>query len=344
METILVTGGAGYIGSHTVIALREAGFRPVIIDNLSNSNSEAVTRIRELANDPEIPFINADVRNSDALEAIFKDYPIDSVIHFAGFKAVGESTQIPLNYYINNLGSTFTLLDAMKRHGCFKLVFSSSATVYGSPVALPIDEGHPLSATNPYGRTKLYIEQILSDLAASDPKWKIALLRYFNPVGAHPSSRIGESPKGTPNNLFPCVTQFIVGKLPQLNVYGNDYPTRDGTGIRDYLHVSDLAAGHVAAVGRLDTLSGAVPINLGTGVGYSVMEVVRSFEEIVGHPIPFTCRNRRPGDVAECFANPQRAFELLAWKATRTLDAMCRDSLSWQNKDPTGYEPAASVK
>ena len=340
METILVTGGAGYIGSHTVIALREAGFRPVIIDNLSNSSCGAVNRIRELANDPGIPFIEADVRDPDALETIFREYPIASVIHFAGYKAVGESTKIPLDYYINNLGSTFTLLEAMKRHGCFKLVFSSSATVYGSPVALPIDESHPLSATNPYGRTKLFTEEILCDLAALDPKWKIALLRYFNPVGAHPSSRIGESPHGRPNNLFPCVTQCIVGKLPELKVYGSDYPTPDGTGVRDYLHVSDLAAGHVAAVHRLDTLAGAVPINLGTGVGYSVLDIVKSFEKIVGHLIPCIFDDRRPGDVAECYANPDRAAILLGWKATRTLDEMCRDSWNWQRQNPKGYEAA----
>ena len=337
MENILVTGGAGYIGTHTVIALREAGFRPVIIDNLSNSSREAVIRVRELTNDPEIPFIEADVRNPDALEAIFLQYPIASVIHFAGYKAVGQSNQIPLEYYINNLGSTFALLEAMKRHGCFKLVFSSSATVYGSPVELPVDESHPLSATNPYGRTKLYTEEILCDLAASNPKWKIALLRYFNPVGAHPSSRIGESPNGRPNNLFPCVTQFVVGRLPELRVYGNDYPTPDGTGVRDYLHVSDLALGHVAAVQRLDLFAGAVPINLGTGIGYSVLDIVNSFEKIVGHPISCVFQNRRPGDVAECYANPQRAAKLLDWIATRTLDEMCRDSWNWQTLNPAGY-------
>ena len=338
METILITGGAGYIGSHTVIALREAGFRPLIIDNLSNSNREAISRIRELANDPEIPFIKADVRDSDALDAIFQQYPIASVIHFAGYKAVGESNEIPLDYYTNNLGSTFTLLEAMKRHGCFKLVFSSSATVYGAPVSLPIAENHPLSATNPYGRTKLYIEEILRDLAASDSKWKIALLRYFNPVGAHLSSRIGESPTGRPNNLFPCVTQFIVGRLPELRVFGNDYATPDGTGVRDYLHVSDLADGHVAAVQRLDDLQGAVPINLGTGVGYSVLDIVKSFEKIVGHPIPCVFQDRRPGDVAACYANPQLAATLLGWKATRTLDQMCSDSWNWQSLNPKGYD------
>lgn len=338
METILITGGAGYIGSHTVIALREAGFRPVIIDNLSNSNREAIARIRELANDPEIPFIEADVRDAATLDAIFQQYSIASVIHFAGYKAVGESNEIPLDYYTNNLGSTFTLLEAMQRHGCFKLVFSSSATVYGSPVALPIAEDHPLSATNPYGRTKLYIEEILRDLAASDSKWKIALLRYFNPVGAHPSSRIGESPTGRPNNLFPCVTQFIVGRLPELRVFGNDYATPDGTGVRDYLHVSDLADGHVAAVQRLDDLQGAVPINLGTGVGYSVLDIVKSFEKIVGQPIPCVFQDRRPGDVAECYANPQQAATLLGWKATRTLDQMCADSWNWQSLNPKGYD------
>ncbi len=338
METILVTGGTGYIGSHTVVALRESGFQPVIFDNLSNSSREVVARIRELAKDPEIPFIEADVRDQNALDAIFRQFPIKSVIHFAGYKAVGESSEIPLEYYKNNLGSTLVLLDTMKRHRCFKLVFSSSATVYGSPVALPISEDHPLSATNPYGRTKLYTEEILRDLAASDSNWKIALLRYFNPVGAHPSGRIGESPNGRPNNLFPSITQCIVGKMPELLIFGKDYPTPDGTGVRDYLHVCDLAAGHVSAIQRINQLDGAVPINLGTGSGYSVLDIVKSFEKIVGRPIPCTFQDRRHGDVAECYADPSLAYSILGWKAQRTLEEMCSDGWNWQKQNPAGFE------
>jgi UDP-glucose 4-epimerase len=334
---VLITGGAGYIGSHTVLALVEAGYRPVILDNFSNSCAEAVARIRELAGDTTLPFIEADLMDREALNAVFTTYPIDAVIHFAGLKAVGESVGAPLEYYTNNIGSTMVLLEVMKHHGCFRLVFSSSATVYGMPEFLPICEDHPLRSTNPYGRTKLFIEEILRDLAFSDARWHIALLRYFNPVGAHPSGRIGESPNGTPNNLFPCITQFAVGARASLKILGTDYATRDGSGVRDYLHVCDLADGHVAALNHLHQLQGAVSINLGTGTGYSVLEVIRMFEEVSGLPIHATPEPRRPGDVAECFADPGKAASLLGWKAKKSLREMCRDSWNWQTLNPNGY-------
>ncbi len=292
MKTILVTGGSGYISTHTVLALHEAGFDSVIVDNFSNSSPHAIERIRELAKGHDFPLIEADVRDDVAMDDIFAKYRIDAVIHFAGLKAVGESVSQPLEYYRNNLESTFVLLDVMQRHDCFNLVFSSSATVYGAPEHLPISENHPLRATNPYGRTKLFIEEILRDATFSDPRWHIALLRYFNPVGAHPSGRIGESPNDAPNNLFPCITQFAVGKRDTLKVFGIDYPTLDGSGVRDYLHVCDLAEGHVAALRTLDQLQGTVPINLGTGTGYSVLEVIRMFEEITGQSIPATHESR----------------------------------------------------
>jgi UDP-glucose 4-epimerase len=335
---ILVTGGAGYIGTHTCLALHHAGFHPVIVDNFSNSSPVAVERVRELAAGADIPCIAADVRDREALDSVFEDHNIDAIIHFAGLKAVGESVSQPLNYYVNNLESTLALLDVMKRHQCFNLVFSSSATVYGQPQELPIPEDHPLSATNPYGRTKLFIEGILRDLAASDSRWHIPLLRYFNPVGAHPSGRIGESPLGPPNNLFPCVSQFVAGRRAELKIYGTDYPTPDGSGVRDYLHVCDLAAGHVAALRKIHELEGAVPINLGTGQGYSVIEIIRMFEKISNRTIAGQYAPRRPGDVAECLADPTRARELLGWQAVENLAAMCRDCWRWQTSNPIGYD------
>ena len=338
MKHILVTGGTGYIGSHTVLALLEAGFHPVILDNFSNSSRAVVGRMQELSGELEIPLVEADVRDTGALNEIFTRYSIDAVIHFAGLKAVGESVSQPLEYYTNNLGSTFVLLEVMKQHGCFNLIFSSSATVYGAPVSLPISEDHPLRATNPYGRTKLFIEEILRDMAISDARWHIPLLRYFNPVGAHSSGRIGESPNDAPNNLFPCITQFAVGKRATLKVFGTDYPTRDGSGVRDYLHVCDLAEGHVAALRTLDQLQGAVPINLGTGTGYSVLEIIRMFEDVMGRTIHATLEPRRPGDVAECYADAGNAENLLKWKAAQTLHSMCRDSWKWQTLNPSGYE------
>ncbi|RYH00179.1 MAG: UDP-glucose 4-epimerase GalE [Alphaproteobacteria bacterium] len=337
MQNILVTGGAGFIGTHTVLALHEAGYRPILVDNFVNSSPVAVERVRELANDSGIPAIRADLRDAEALENLFATYSIFAVIHFAGLKAVGESVAKPLEYYTNNLGSTFVLLETMKRHSCFQLVFSSSATVYGSPKTLPVPEGHPLRTTNPYGATKLFIEDILRDLAAADPRWHIALLRYFNPVGAHPSGRIGESPNDAPNNLFPCVTQFAVGRRPELKVFGTDYGTQDGSGVRDYLHVCDLAEGHVAAIRNIGKLQGAVPINLGTGTGYSVFEVIRMFEAVTGQEIPAQYVGRRPGDIASCYADATRAKELLQWQATRSLREMGEDAWRWQTANPVGY-------
>jgi UDP-glucose 4-epimerase len=335
---VLITGGAGYIGSHTALALHGAGFHPIIVDNFSNSSPIAVARIGELAGGVRFPCFEADVCDAAALDAIFKAHDIGAVIHFAGLKAVGESVSQPLAYYRNNLDSTLSLLETMARHACFRLVFSSSATVYGAPELLPIPEHHPLRATNPYGRTKLFIEEILRDAAVADERWQIALLRYFNPVGAHPSGRIGEDPNGPPNNLFPCVTQFAVGRRPSLKVFGSDYPTPDGSGVRDYIHVSDLADGHVAALRNIDALRGAVPINLGTGCGYSVLQVIGMFEEVIGRPIAYQRDARRPGDVATCYGDPSTAAELLRWRASQDLRAMCEDSWRWQTLNPNGYQ------
>ncbi|ACB76252.1 UDP-glucose 4-epimerase GalE [Opitutus terrae] len=335
--TILVTGAAGYIGSHTLVALLESGHQPVALDNYANSKPEALRRVSEITG-KTFPIYEGDACDRGALERIFREQRIDAAIHFAGLKAVGESVRIPLRYYENNLISTLALLQTMAAHECFRLVFSSSATVYGDPKILPIPENAPLSATNPYGRTKLFIEEILRDLAVSDGRWKIALLRYFNPVGAHPSGRIGEDPKGVPNNLFPFIAQVATGRLPELKVFGGDYPTPDGTGVRDYLHVCDLAEGHVRAVEKLDTFNGAEALNLGTGQGTSVLEAVRAFESAAGRPLPHRIVARRSGDVAACYADPAAAHARLGWKATRTLADMMKDLWRWQSNNPNGLE------
>ena len=336
MKKILVTGGAGYIGSHTVVELLAAGYDLVIIDNLCNSSRVALERVEKITG-RSFTFVEGDIRDSEALDCIFDEHSIDAVVHFAGLKAVGESTQIPLNYYENNVNGTLVLLQAMERAGVFKLVFSSSATVYGDPASVPIREGFPTSATNPYGRSKLMIEEMLKDLAASDPCWGIVLLRYFNPVGAHESSLIGEDPQGIPNNLIPYVSQVAVGKLQELYVFGNDYPTRDGTGVRDYIHVVDLARGHLKALDRIAAEQGVLTYNLGTGTGYSVLEIVAAFEKASGRSVPYAIAHRRPGDIAECWADPSLAQQELDWKAERGLEEMMRDTWNWQKKNPQGY-------
>jgi UDP-glucose 4-epimerase len=333
---VLLTGATGYIGSHTWLSLLAAGYEVVGIDNFSNSSPEVLKRLEKLSGQrPD--FEQIDVCDAAAVERLFTSYRIDAAVHFAAHKAVGESTQQPLRYYANNIGGLLTLAQAMDRHECRHLVFSSSATVYGKPEALPIREDSPLSATNPYGSTKLMGETILQDVERSDPRWKIALLRYFNPVGAHISGDIGEDPRGIPNNLMPYVTQVAVGKRPKLQVFGNDYDTPDGTGVRDYIHVTDLAEGHVAALRYLVDQQRSVTVNLGTGRGYSVLELVRAFEAASGRPVPYEVAPRRPGDVASVYADPSLARELLGWEATRDLRAMCEDSWRWQSKNPAGF-------
>jgi UDP-glucose 4-epimerase len=334
--TILVTGGAGYVGSHTTLALLEAGYEVVVVDNFSNSHPEALRRVEKLAG-RGLSVHRRDLREHAGLEGIFRQHSVDAVIHFAALKAVGESVKKPLEYYANNLGALTGLLGAMRKAGCCRLIFSSSATVYSTASEPPFPEDAPLGATNPYGRTKLFSEEILRDLARSDDRWKVILLRYFNPVGAHPSGMIGESPEGIPNNLFPYVTQVAVGTLPELKVFGNDYPTPDGTGVRDYIHVCDLSDGHVAALRAIDRVGGAEAINLGTGRGHSVLDVVRSFEAASGRKIPFRIAPRRPGDVAISLADPARAVAALGWRTRRELDEMCRDAWRWQERNPRGY-------
>jgi UDP-glucose 4-epimerase len=333
---ILVTGGAGYIGSHTVVELLDAGEEVVVVDNLSNSSLTALRRIEAISG-KALPFYQKDIRDGEALSEIFASHGIDSVIHFAGLKAVGESTAIPLAYYANNINGTLVLLDEMSKAGVFKLVFSSSATVYGDPATVPIREDFPLCATNPYGRTKLMIEEILRDLAASDERWAVVLLRYFNPVGAHSSGSIGEDPQGVPNNLLPYITQVAVGRLQELAVFGDDYPTLDGTGVRDYIHVVDLALGHLRALERIAEDTGVFTYNLGTGNGYSVLEMIKAFEKACGKDIPYRIAPRRPGDIAECFADPGLANAELQWQARRGLDEMMSDSWNWQKRNPQGY-------
>ena len=333
---VMVTGGAGYIGSHTCVEMLAAGMEVVVVDNLSNSKEEALRRVREITGRP-LTFIQADLRDRSALDAVFRSGSFDAVVHFAGLKAVGESVEIPLAYYENNVGGTISLCEAMAAAGVKNLVFSSSATVYGDPATVPIQEGFPLSATNPYGRSKLFIEEILRDLHVSDTDWNIALLRYFNPVGAHPSGRIGEDPNGIPNNLMPYVAQVAVGQLPRLRVFGNDYPTPDGTGVRDYIHVVDLARGHLAALRRLEQGPGVVVYNLGTGRGYSVLEMVAAFERASGRPVPYEIVARRAGDIAICYADPALARSELRWQADFGIDEMVRDAWRWQSENPHGF-------
>ncbi len=335
-NTILITGGAGYIGSHTAVELMNAGHRVVIVDNLGNSSIQVLDRIRALAGD-HVNFVQADVRDGAALDRIFAEHAIDGVIHFAGLKAVGESVAQPVRYFDNNIGSTLTLLQAMDRAGVRRIVFSSSATVYGDPEQVPITESSRLQVTNPYGRTKLMCEDILRDLQVSDPRWHVAILRYFNPVGAHLSGTIGEHPNGIPNNLMPFITQVAVGKREFLSIFGNDYPTPDGTGVRDYIHVVDLAQGHLAALNYLQNQQASITVNLGTGRGVSVKELADTFARVTGVPVPYQFVARRPGDVAACFADTRLARQALGWQAQLDVDRMCQDAWRWQSNNPNGY-------
>ncbi|TWT03619.1 UDP-glucose 4-epimerase GalE [Planomicrobium sp. CPCC 101079] len=334
---ILVTGGAGYIGSHAAVELLDAGYEIVIVDNHSNSGAGAIRRIKELTG-KDFPFHKVDLLNYESLHHIFSSYKLDAVMHFAGLKAVGESVDIPLEYYHNNITGTLNLCRLMKKFNVKKLVFSSSATVYGNTLKMPIEESFPLSATNPYGRTKLMIEEILRDLSASDPMCRIAVLRYFNPIGAHESGRIGENPTGIPNNLMPYITQVAIEKREKLQVFGNDYNTHDGTGVRDYIHVVDLVKGHVKALNYLDNFKGIETFNLGTGTGYSVLDLVTTFSEVISKEIPYQIVNRRPGDVAVCYANPEKAKVILGWRAEKDLKKMCKDAWRWQSENPDGYQ------
>lgn len=333
---ILLTGGAGYIGSHTCVELLNAGEEVIVLDNLSNCSIEVISRVERITG-KHVTAIVGDVRDPEMLDGVFARESVEAVIHFAGLKAVGESVVKPLLYYQNNVEGTINLLDSMRKAGVHTLVFSSSATVYGDPQLLPLTEGHPLGATNPYGRTKLMIEDILRDIAHADSAWRIALLRYFNPVGAHESGSIGEEPRGTPNNLMPFVARVAAGTYPRLNVFGGDYPTADGTGVRDYIHVVDLASGHAAALAKLRSDGGLFAVNLGTGQGHSVLELVSSFEAVSGTRIPYEIVDRRPGDVASCYADVSLAARLLGWKSSRDLLQMCTDTWRWQRDHPRGY-------
>ena len=333
---ILLTGGAGFIGSHTCIELIKAGHEAVIADDLSNSKPAVLERLKELTG-KDIPFYNIDVADKEKVDHMFAKESFDAVIHFAGFKAVGESVAKPLMYYRNNLDTTLTLLETMAKYNVSNFVFSSSATVYGVPERVPLVEGMKTGCTNPYGWTKLMIEQILTDAAAADKNLSVVLLRYFNPIGAHPSGRIGEDPTGIPNNLLPYITQVAIGKLPQLGVFGNDYPTHDGTGVRDYIHVVDLAKGHVKAIEYAGKNKGTEIFNLGTGIGYSVLDIVKAFEKANDIKIPYVIKPRRDGDIAECYADPTKARDVLGWQAEETLENMCKDSWRWQSNNPEGY-------
>ena len=338
LSKILLTGATGYIGSHTCVEVMAAGWTPIIIDNLCNSSAAVLGRIEQITGREPL-FVKADVRDRSALDRVFGEHAVDAVIHFAGLKAVSESMAQPLRYYENNVTGTTVLLDAMNRHGVKRIVFSSSATVYGITDKMPLTEDSPLGAVNPYGHTKLMVEQVLRDVAAADSDWRVMLLRYFNPVGAHKSGFIGEDPMGIPNNLMPFVAQVAVGQQPRLNIYGNDYPTADGTGVRDFIHVVDLAQGHIAALAALMEVGAARVniVNLGTGRGHSVLDVVKSFESASGRAIPYTVVDRRPGDVAVCYADVTRARTLLGWEARRGLDEMCADAWHWQSANPQGY-------
>ncbi len=334
---ILVTGGAGFIGSHTCVELLNAGYDVVVVDNLCNSSEESLERVKKITG-KDLKFYEADILDKDAMNKIFDEEAIDAVIHFAGLKAVGESVSKPLEYYHNNISGTLNLCDVMRNHGVKNIVFSSSATVYGDPAFIPITEECPKGqCTNPYGWTKSMLEQILTDLHTADPEWNVILLRYFNPIGAHHSGLIGEDPKGIPNNLVPYVTQVAIGKLPQVNVFGNDYDTPDGTGVRDYIHVVDLAIGHVKAIEKLKAKEGVSIYNLGTGKGYSVLDIIKAFEKACGKEIKYEIKARRPGDIATCYSDATKAYKELGWKAQRDLDEMCEDSWRWQSMNPDGY-------
>ena len=337
MKNILVTGGAGYIGSHTVVELQNSGYDVVVCDNLCNSSRKSLERVEKITGKP-VKFYLADILDRDAMENIFENEKIDSVIHFAGLKAVGESVAKPWEYYNNNITGTLTLVDVMRKHGCKNIIFSSSATVYGKPAFIPITEECPKhEATNPYGQTKSMIEQIMMDMQKADPEWNVVLLRYFNPIGAHPSGKIGEDPNGIPNNLMPYITQVAVGKRPELGVSGDDYDTPDGTGVRDYIHVVDLADGHVKALAAIEKKCGMAIYNLGTGQGYSVLDVVHAFEKANNLTIPYSIKPRRAGDIATCYSDPTKAEKELGWKAQNGILEMCRDSWNWQKNNPNGY-------
>lgn len=333
---VLLTGGAGYIGSHTAVELISAGHEVIIADNFSNSDIEVLNRLKTITGQ-DIKLYNIDVAEKEDVRKMFAENKIDAIIHFAGLKAVGESVSIPVRYYRNNIDTTLTLLEVMKEYGVNKFVFSSSATVYGTPEALPLKEGMKTGCTNPYGWTKLMNEQILTDAALADSELSVALLRYFNPIGAHESGLIGEAPNGIPNNLMPYISQVAVGKREKLSVYGNDYETKDGTGVRDYIHVVDLAKGHVAAIEYVAQHKGTEIFNLGTGTGYSVLEIVNTFSKVNDIEVPYVITDRRPGDIAECYADPKKAHELMGWDATKTLEDMCKDTWNWQKNNPNGY-------
>ena len=334
---IAVTGGAGYIGSHTIIELDKAGHSVVVVDNLVNSCEESLRRVAKIIG-KDVPFVKADVRDAAVMEQLFKQYKFDACIHFAGLKAVGESVEKPLEYYENNMDATFVLLNAMRKANVKNIIFSSSATVYGNPAEIPITENCPKGQiTNPYGQTKSMLEQVLMDLQKSDPEWNVVLLRYFNPIGAHPSGLIGEDPNGIPNNLVPYISQTAVGLRKELGVFGNDYDTPDGTGVRDYIHVCDLAAGHVCALQAIERKCGLAIYNLGTGHGYSVLDVVKAFERVNGVKVPYSIKPRRAGDIATCYCNPEKAYKELGWKAQFGIDEMCRDAWNWQKNNPKGY-------
>ena len=334
---ILVTGGTGFIGSHTIVELNASGHETVVVDNLSNSTRKSLGRVEELTG-KKIPFYEVDIRDREGLNRVMEPHRFDACIHFAGLKAVGESVEKPWEYYENNIGGTLTLLDVMRKHGCKNIIFSSSATVYGDPDIIPITEECPKGrCTNPYGQTKSMLEEIMMDMQKADKEWNVVLLRYFNPIGAHPSGRIGENPNGIPNNLMPYVTQVAVGKRPELGVVGNDYPTPDGTGVRGYIHVVDLARGHVVALKAIERNCGIAIYNLGTGQGYSVLDVVKTFEKVNGIKIPYSIKPRRAGDIATCYSDPAKAEKELGWKAQFGLEEMCRDSWNWQKNNPEGY-------
>jgi len=337
MACVLVTGGAGYIGTHTCVELLEAGHEVLVIDNYCNSKPVALDRVEEITGKTLLARYATDIRDRSALAGIFAAHPVDAVIHFAGLKAVGESVSLPMAYYDNNVSGTLVLTEVMAEAGVKRIVFSSSATVYGDPATVPIREDFPTGPTNPYGRTKWMLEFILRDIAAADPQWHVALLRYFNPVGAHASGRIGEDPNGIPNNLMPFVTQVAIGRRPQLQVFGDDYPTHDGTGVRDYIHVVDLAKGHVKAVEKLMASEGVLTLNLGTGQGYSVLDMVKAFEKASGRPVPYRIVPRRAGDIATCYADPSRAEAELGWRAQLGIDRMCDDAWRWQSTNPDGF-------